>query len=245
MSFCAKGSGACTIKMIGYPRKETVINDTADAVNRALEKVAVHSLLELAPNESLDLISVVSTNYAGVLKQEREFITVHFETERGEIVTEYRSDYLVTFGRRYNNVPIIGSSLSVKLDSNGEIVGFLKNWRNIEEVEESAVDLLTDDEIEAAKDQELARSMLLMSTECGYFESSVIGMNQQHAGVGCVYTYHNEVEAGQMGAVHTDIISISADDLFYLEGEETNYTRPGNQNKQYKGKYKGKKEDVD
>ncbi len=130
-SWCAKETGALTMKRYVPTREATVVKNGEDAVNRALEKIAESGLLRMHEHETLDIVSIAATKNAGWVRNDDVIEPVHFyfegvSKETEEAVTEYTSDYTVYFGRRYRGVPIIGPTLAVRLDHNGEMVALMK-----------------------------------------------------------------------------------------------------------------------
>jgi hypothetical protein len=93
--------------------------DHREAVDLALKLLVDKNLVALSPHETLDVEYVSQVMNAAV------------EDGEDEPVIQYGSDYFVGLGRRYRDVPIVGSRLILRIGSNGHLFGVQKTWRPI------------------------------------------------------------------------------------------------------------------
>jgi len=223
-AWCARGTGALAVKIHGYKVGPTEVQNAEDAVNRALDQVAKSGLLTLAEDETLDVISIQSTHHAGWFNVFGKPEPVYFgDVQTGERMTHFKSEYTVNFGRRFNGIPIIGPTLTVRLDANGRMAAFIKGWRNIVEVVNEPIELLSDQAIQNKKDINLVNNLVFKSVICGYVEAPGIGTHQELAGVGCRYVYYNPDGVGTLNQDITEWINIAADESLTLKGERVDY----------------------
>ncbi len=217
----AEGTGTHVVKRLGVPRGATVVEDAEQAVNLALEAVAEAGLISLATHESLDVVGIASTHYAGWFENGGELEPVHFEDPHsGALVTQYKSDYTVYFGRRYRGVPILGPTLAVRLDADGEMAAFMKGWRDISG-ETAPVTILAGDEVttaasaaaEAADD-----ALTLKNAVCGFTEGT--DPAQAAAGIGCSVVYENAKAIGTLAETKTEWVSLAEDPSIELGVEQ-------------------------
>ena len=214
-SVIAEGTGTHAVKRLGVPRKATVVADAEQAVDLALADVAESGLITLAEHESLDVVGVASTRYAGwVDKGGEEVEPVYFsDPSSAELLTEYKSDYTVYFGRRYRGVPIIGPPLGVRLDSDGEMAAFMKGWRDISG--ETATGVVLDSSVVATDASSAAEAAMdLKGTRCGFTEG--IDPLQTAAGIGCALVYENTEAIGTLAEEKVEWVSLSTDASFSL-----------------------------
>lgn len=99
---------------------ETSFRDFKEAVNTALEIVEKTRIVRLFEGEEMDILSVSAINNA--------VATVENPETPQEL---FISDYYVSFGRRFNGVPIVGSYLVFRLDAEKNPVMIKMNWREI------------------------------------------------------------------------------------------------------------------
>jgi hypothetical protein len=99
---------------------ETSFRDFKEAVNTALEIVEKTRIVRLFEGEEMDILSVSAINNA--------VATVENPGTPQEL---FISDYYVSFGRRFNGVPIVGSYLVFRLDAEKNPVMMKMNWREI------------------------------------------------------------------------------------------------------------------
>jgi hypothetical protein len=203
IAWIAKYTGAFELKTHDGKRGRTIVKNADHAVNLALEQIAESGLLKLSRYETLDVVSVTSTHYAGWIEKDGQLKPVYFDDGKGgDSVAQFKSEYTVNFGRRYRDVPIIGPPLSVKLDAEGRMVAFRKSWRKIIGETEAPAEILSEKEIEARRNPELAKEHHLKQIRCGYVEGPAIGYRQESPGVGCHYVYYNsnneEALAGEL-----------------------------------------------
>ena len=99
---------------------ETSFRDFKEAVNTALEIVEKTGIVRLFEGEEMDILSVSAINNA--------VATVENPETPQEL---FISDYYVSFGRRFNGVPIVGSYLVFRLDAEKNPVMIKMNWREI------------------------------------------------------------------------------------------------------------------
>jgi hypothetical protein len=99
---------------------ETSFQNFKEAVNTALEIVEKTRIVRLQEGEEMDILSVSAINNA--------VATVEKPDTPQEL---FISDYYVSFGRRFNGVPIVGSYLVFRLDAEKNPVMIKMNWREI------------------------------------------------------------------------------------------------------------------
>jgi len=155
-------------------------------------------------------VGVTSTHYAGwVDNSDGELEPVYFKDPSSKkLITEYKSDYTVYLGRRYRGVPIIGPTLGVRLDPNGEMVAFMKGWRDISG--ETAPTKIFDsadatDKSKLSTDNELNFKGMM----CGFTEGTAPA--QSAAGIGCKLTYENPAAAGTLASEKVEWVNLAQD----------------------------------
>lgn len=223
-AWVAKQTGAFSLRKKDAVRGPTVIPNATAAVDKALAQINENGLLSLSTKETLDVLSVTSTHYAAWAEDSQgEMVPIYFETDpKLKSVSEYKSEYTVTFGRRYRNVPVVGSMATATLDANGQLVAFAKQWRKITG-EGSQVPLLTDKEMRASIDQKLLAGREIDRVTCGYLESPAVGTLQTEPGLGCRYVLSNGSEEvdGELPA----LINADAKGALPLEGKPLDFTK--------------------
>ena len=227
-SLIAEGTGTHVVKRLGVPRKVTVVEDAEQAVDLALVGVAESGLITLAVHESLDVVGVASTRYAGWVDNGGEEVEpVYFsDPSSGGLLTEYKSDYTVYFGRRYRGVPILGPSLGVRLDSDGEMAAFMKGWRDISG--ETVTAAVLDSSVVSADAASAADAALdLKGTACGFTEGT--DPSQTAAGIGCALVYENTEAMGTLAEGKVEWVSLAVDASISLglESDEAEATGTG------------------
>jgi hypothetical protein len=198
----------------------TQVQDRNDAVNRALQQVAAVGLVQLAALESLDLVGVSSTHYAGWSEDPAtgETKPMMFVEGDGEPVTSYKSEYSVSFGRRYRGIPIEGATMKVTLDATGRMVRFSRDWRSIVGERPEPVALLDEADLAARRDPDVA-GLELRAMRCGFLESSTITYKQDSPGVACVYEYDDPEGRGTLANTRYERINLTDDASLPLEGQ--------------------------
>ena len=230
MAYAARGTGSVAVKDHDYKVGFTEIKNDEEAVNLALDQIASEGLLTMAENESLDVRSVQSTYHAGWFKEEGKLAPVYYENEQtGELTTKFKSAYTVNFGRRYYDIPIMGPSLTVRLDATGRMVAYIKGWRNIKGEADKAVNIMSDSDINRKRDSKLAMNLPLKSVKCGYVEASSIATYQRSPGLGCRYTYRNPEHAGTLNEEAEELINIAVDKSLKLKGQSVVYKSEDNE----------------
>jgi hypothetical protein len=228
-AYVSKSSGAFAVGIHDTEMEPIVVENAEEAVNLALEQIANLDILDLAIDESLDVIAISSTHYAGWHENEQgETVPLYLSVEgSSEPVTEFKSSYKVVFGRRYRGVPIIDSKLVVRLDHKGRLASFKRRWRDIDEEMSNAskpVELLSDSEILASQTLANEEDFELDGVQCGYVEASASGYAQSSAGVGCKYYYYNEKEKGTLAGGRAEWVNIAADgEAIPLKGEKLSF----------------------
>lgn len=135
----------------------------------------------------------------------------------GEPITEVKTDYTVYFGRRYRGVPIVGPTLGVRLDADGNIAAVMKDWRDIAG-EGPTMAVFSEDEVKAKRDAKVA-DLPIVHKVCGYFEDPGLGWNQQTAGVGCKIVHRDLWAEDQLNSMPVEEVDLSADEECPLHGE--------------------------
>jgi len=100
--------------------------DFKEAVQKGLDFIAQHGLVTLMDGEELDIasVSVVNNVLSNVEKPE-------------DPLEQFQSDYYVSFGRRFRDVPLVGSHITLRFAGEGRVAMISKNWRPITAVEAS------------------------------------------------------------------------------------------------------------
>lgn len=109
----------------------TRVGHFKEAVRIALDYLAEKRLVDLIADEEIDLLVVSQLRNAVVVVEKTEFPKDVFV-----------SDHYVRFGRRYRGVPVIGSHVTMRIDSRGEVVMVDKTWRRIEGIEEKPAEVV-------------------------------------------------------------------------------------------------------
>ncbi len=197
LAYSEKNTGSAVIHRIYTNKHPTSVEGADDAVNRALEAVVKTNLLTLHPDETLDIISITATHYALYGDDEAgNPVSVAFQFNNGmkEAVSEFQDEYMVHFGRRFRGVPVIGQTLGVKLDADGNLISFQKEWRDIasESGKSNLVSLRSASDIVAAAEDQLKRAEQeeVESMQCGYVEGDA-SFAQSEAGIGCQVIVRN------------------------------------------------------
>lgn len=218
IAWAARTSGAFSIKRRDRELAPTRIASPAEAVSLAVDHVARSGVLQLADGEGLDIISITGTHHSGWASDGEESVPVHFAFESGkQAVTSYLSEYTVTFGRTVRGVPVLGSTLSVRLGPSGEMVALTKRWRDIAQVGETQVALVS----EGAAAQRISAEHATRQpsrTLCGYVESPPLGYRQAQAGVGCRYIFQEDQSVEGLAALESEWVNLASDTRLSLEG---------------------------
>lgn len=219
-AWVARDTGAFSVKVRDYARGSTVVVDAGDAVDRALAHLAATELVRLATGETLDVVGVTSTHHAGWSEVDGERVAVQYLDERsGEHVTQFKSEYTVYFGRRYRGVPVVGPTLGVKLDAEGQLAGVMKLWRDVEGDVDGGVALVDGAELDSRRSLSLDSNPALTRATCGYVESSAIGYRQDQAGVGCQFFVEDPAARGTLAQEIDEWVDLTAGDQIPLHGE--------------------------
>lgn len=150
---------------------ETSFQDFKEAVNTALEIVEKTRLVELLPGEEMDILSVSAINNA--------LASVKNPEKPQEL---FISDYYVSFGRRFNGVPIVGSYLVFRLDAEKKPVMIKMNWREIVSPGEIAIPMKKDvieilaehpDFRQAFGKEKEPQDIVITQIQSGYIEAPV------------------------------------------------------------------------
>ncbi len=115
-----QASGGFKYTKKGNEVAETSFRDFKEAVNTALEIVEKTKIVRLVEGEEMDILCVSGINNA--------VVTVEKPEKPREL---FISDYYVSFGRRFNGVPVVGSYLVFRLDAKKNPVMIKMNWREI------------------------------------------------------------------------------------------------------------------
>jgi len=208
------------VKVLGVQHTATIVENAEQAVDLALAGVAKSGLITLATHESLDVVGVASTHYAGWIDNGSDEMDPVYFTNPGldEPVAEYKSDYTVYFGRRYRDVPIIGPTLGVRLDANGEMVAFMKGWRDING-ETEPVAVLDSADITAETAAAADEALELIGTTCGFTEGTDLA--QTAAGIGCALLYQNADAMGTLAEEKVEWVSLTEDSSIDLGIEQS------------------------
>ncbi len=209
IAWVAKHSGAMSIKSSDYPRGISEIDSAEEAVESALVALA-ETGFQLDEQVTLDVVDVsVLQRAAWVENGQGEVRPVLYEGRDGDLITQFKTSYKVTFGRRYAGVPFLGSALVVRLDSHGHAAAILHHWRDI--VEQG--DIETIDVAEAIEEQTAGfpDEFDVQSVACGYVEANPVGYGQESPGVGCRMLGVDASKVGEMDSDRVEWINLSVD----------------------------------
>jgi hypothetical protein len=194
-------SGAFSFKRLDGARGPTAVEDSREAVDLALDQLASLGLIELAEGETLDVVGVTATRYAGWAQREDDLVPVFFDDVHGEEApTQYTSEYTVYFGRRFDGIPIVGPPLMVRLDADGKLVAVTRTWREIRGVDGTPIRVHAPRELPEHTTQ-----------ACGYLEGPAIAYLQTSPGLGCVYALEDEKNGDPLSASSTTTVSFTED----------------------------------
>ena len=160
--------------------------DFKEAVQTALQFIAEKKVAELIEGETLDILFVSAVKNA---------LT---EVGKGVPMEEFLSDFYVVFGRRYRGVPIIGSRLTVRLNSEGKVAALEKSWRPIKAVSEKPA-RIREKQLQAliVQDPKFKRysekpvnpeDIVIAHHRCGYLEGPV-NYRQEALRPGCIVSF--------------------------------------------------------
>jgi hypothetical protein len=170
-AYCNKGSGLCTCSR-SEPLEQAVVTDADEAVNVALGRIVELGLVDLPDHVTVDVIGVT--------------------------VTQPQEAYGVSFGYRYDGVPVLkDSAATVGLASNGGLLRYHELAPRIAGEVGEPVELVDEAGAEARRNAAYACYPVL-AMQCGYTVES-----ETEAGVGCLIDYDNLDSGDPM----TDIVS--------------------------------------
>jgi hypothetical protein len=169
----------------------TKIKDFKKAVQMALDYLGRQHLIELTDGEDADIIFVSSVKN----------VLTKVDEKKGpeKPIEEFTSDYYVGFGRRYKDVPILGSSLIIRIDGEGNVASVQKNWRKISKVSSEKAKISTkpleqiilSDSMFYKKYSEKplnAKDIQIVDKKCGYMEAPV-NYSQTSLRPGCIVSF--------------------------------------------------------
>lgn len=148
---------------------ETSFRDFKEAVNTALEIVEKTRIVRLVEGEEMDILFVSAINNA--------VATVEKPENPQEL---FISDYYVSFGRRFNGVPIVGSYLVFRLDAEKNPVMIKMNWReivspgeNVTPMKEEITEILSKhpDYCQAFGKEKSPQDIVITQMQSGYIEA--------------------------------------------------------------------------
>lgn len=169
----------------------TGISDFKKAVQTALDYLGRHHVIELSEAEEVDILFVSAVKNA--------LTPVNEKTVPEKPDEEFISDYYVAFGRRYKGIPVIGSSLVIRLDGAGNVASVQKNWRKISKVgiENSGISVKPLQKIiisdpmfykKYAAESIGAKDIHIADKKCGYMEAPVNYL-QARLRPGCIVSF--------------------------------------------------------
>lgn len=166
------------------------VADGPSAVDAALQHVAKLGILSLAPEETIDVIRVAQVN--GAMVERSTLKPVLVSMDQGPPAYHNAIEYVATLGRRYHGIPVLGSTLAVRLGRMGQLRGFQMHWRNFAKTGGSPVPIEPAPADVAKKMQaEAARigiahlgPFTIQSQRCGLVEAP-IGRSQKSLRPGC------------------------------------------------------------
>ncbi|MDY6854376.1 MAG: hypothetical protein SWO11_06655 [Thermodesulfobacteriota bacterium] len=166
-----QASGGYKYTKKGNEVVKTSFGDFKDAVNTALETLAETEIVRLVEGEELDILSVSAVKNAVA------------NVEKPDPPQElFISEYYISFGRRFNGIPIIGSYLVVRLDGEKRPVMVKMNWREIvgtgevvEPVKKEIHQVLAEhpDYRKACGEQKESRDIVITQMQSGYIEAPI------------------------------------------------------------------------
>ena len=176
VGYCHKDTGLCSCSR-DEPMEGTVVTDSAQAINVALEWIVELGLVALPEHVTLDVLGVSAT-----MPQKA---------------------YGVSFGYRYDGVPLLRESVaSVRLGANGGLEHYHEDAPRIAEEVGEPVELVDEVGLEARRNDAYACYPVLMM-QCGYTVES-----ETEAGVGCWIDYDNLDSGDPMTAIVGEEISL-------------------------------------
>lgn len=219
LAWVAKDSGALTLQRYPDTLAVSVVNDAHQAVQIAARELGKLGMWDLGDNVTLDIIDVSATMNTSWEPQPDGTLSAvpvrHPVT--GEDVTQYVSQHMVVFGRRFKGIPIEGGALKAIIDAQGNLIGVLQEWREITGEADDAIAIDTASTIEGRRDPQKA-ALELDSRVCAYFEAPFVGYTQESPGVGCLY--RTIVPGGTgLGRIQADFVSMTSDPAVSLTGQ--------------------------
>jgi hypothetical protein len=114
-------SGAISFTHTSSPCAKTGFSDFKEAVQAGLDYIARNRIVTLAEGEELDILAVSAVH------------NVLSDTNKpAEPMENFVSDYYVSFGRRVKDVPVVGSHVTLRLNTEKQVAMVKKNWRNLQ-----------------------------------------------------------------------------------------------------------------
>lgn len=219
LAWVAKDSGALTLQRYPDKLEVSVVKDAEEAVQIAARELGKLGMWDLAEDVTLDIVSVSATMNASWDPHPDGTLTAvpvrHPLT--GEDVTQYLSQHMVVFGRRFKGIPIERGALKVIIGAQGDLLGVLQEWREIIGEDDAGIAIDSSTTIEGRRDPQKAK-LPLDTRVCAYFEASFVGWTQESPGVGCFY--RSIVPGGiGLGRIQTDFVSMTSDPTVSLTGQ--------------------------
>ena len=210
LAWIAKDSGALTLQRYSEEVSISVVKDAHQAVQLAARQLGELGLWNLDANVSLDIIGVSATmNATWVPEEDGSFSPLPVPVPvSGEYVTQFVSQHLVTFGRRYKGIPIEGGALKAVIDSTGALVGVLQEWRQISGESDTRIAIDEPATVDSRRNP-IAKSFPLDSRVCSFFEAPFVGWVQDAAGVGCLFRTVTPDGYG-LGRLQSDFVSMTS-----------------------------------
>ena len=178
--FCSKVFGLCKCGYYDAPAGSSPIDDKEGAINAALDWLAETDLVEIEPGVTVDLLSVVV-----------------------EMPSQERT---VTFGRRYQGVPMMnGALVSVHLTHQGAVERYWETGPLVAGEGEEPIELLDEAGINAARDPDY-ECYEVIRFSCGYMDNGT-----STPAIGCGILYENPDSGGEgLSSTFEEIINMSA-----------------------------------
>jgi hypothetical protein len=173
VGWISRASGSFKLSRIKNTEvKPTNIKHFKEAVQIAIDYIGKTELIKPVKDETIDVTSVSSLRNA------------YFAVDQKKSQMDFTSDYYVCFGRRFNDIPILGSRIMLRIDANRTVSMIHKKWRTIKAVSSETVSIKNRDLRELIVNDTTVQNahtkkpltvddIVLVGFKCGYVESFV------------------------------------------------------------------------
>ena len=229
----------------------TKLKDFKEAVQTALDYVGKKQLVTLSDNEELDILFVSAVQNAMSTVEEisqeknpkewqRQIETIDpkseiFKVYEPEALTfdkihlkeTFISDFYVGFGRRLNEIPVVGSQIVLRLDGNGNTAMVEKQWRTVDDQQSRVVEITGKSLQELiiahpefyerySEKEATPEDITVLSQTCGYMDAP-INYQQGELRPGCEVTF--ALFGAQMESYPIIIVPLDDGDYGSIWGE--------------------------